>query len=180
MSSTTDSVSAAKYTVSQYLNKFYIQNTTAKVSSNRTGFTTSNLIKADSLALNKAVLSLTGFDYSDSSSGKDILNAIQAFGTTYNNVLDSTGSTGYHDVTQLRKGLMKLSNSEKADLSDIGITVKSNGRISIDKTTLASASLTKVKKVFSSDSSFMKELKNYAKKLVKESTYSGSMIDTLL
>ncbi len=177
-SSTSSVNNLARFTQKQYYKKYYKRDENARLSDNRKAYTTSNLIKADSLAIRQAISIFSKFDFSKKTEeGKDIYNAILAFGDTYNNLLSSSSETDYRDISKLKKNIKKLTAEEKSNLEDIGITIKTSGKISIDKTKLAAASPNSVKKAFSEDSEFLKELKRYSKKLYDKSTAAANHID---
>ena len=155
---------AADYTQSYYYNQYYSKNKALVTASNRSHYSDTTLVQADSLALKKAVSRLTGFDYSDSN-GADVINAVMAFADTYNNAMDSSESTTDHSVSRLRRSIKSLTKEQSDALSKIGITVKSNGKISVDKDTLGNSRLANVEKVFSEDSEFMESLQGLAKKM---------------
>lgn len=164
------SVIVSKYSQSQYYQRFYAANHNVRISSNRSHYSTDELIKADSTALKKAAKQLSSFDYSNNDDGGDIYHAVLAFADTYNNTLSSSGDSDQHDISRLRKSIKSLTSKEKSALSNIGITIKSNGSLSIDEDTLSSARLTNVKKVFSDSNTFTSSLRKYARNLYNTET----------
>lgn len=172
------SSTVANYSESQFYRFFYKGNENARISDNRSSMPKSSLITSDGNALSRAIKTLGGIYESSGSSGKEIFNAVKAFASTYNNTLDSSGSTDYRDITNLRKSIRGLSSKQQKELEMIGITIKSSGKLSVDEDTLASSNPARVKKLFSEDSDFMKQLNKYAKRLSGKSATSGSVIDT--
>lgn len=164
---------AADYSQSYYYKNYYSKNRALRESANRKSYDNATLVKADSTALKKAISQLTGFDYSDSN-GADIINAVMAFADTYNNTMDSSKATSDHSVSRLHDSIKKLTKEQTDALEKIGITVKDDGSISVDKDTLGNARLANVKKVFSDDSDFMDALSNYAKKVYRAQSRSVS------
>ena len=154
---------------SQYYRSFYSGND-ARNAESRDGMTRGSLMNADTKALTKAITTFSGLFKEEGISGKDLYNAIQAFGDTYNNTLSSSSDSGSHRVDQLVKNIKGLSAKEKKSLEEIGISVKESGKLSVDKEKLASASPNKVKKLFGEDSEFMKQLKPYIRSLGRESS----------
>ena len=167
----------ANYSESQFFRFFYKGNDTARISENRSSIPKSKLISSDSSALRRAVETLNGIYNTSDYSGTEIYNAIRAFGDTYNNMIDSSGSTENRDITNLRKSIKSLSSKQQQELEKIGISIKSSGKLSIDEDKLKDSNPARVKKLFSSDSDFMKQLNKYAKKLTSKSASSGSIID---
>ena len=154
----------------QYYRSFYSGYETARNEDQRSALSKGSLVQADSSALKKAAKTFSTLYSSENLSGKDILQAILAFGDTYNNALESSSDTGVTRVSQLSKKLKSLSSKQKKDMAEIGISVKQSGKLSIDKEKLSSASANKVKKIFGNDSEFLKELKKYASSLKGESS----------
>ena len=158
------------YSQAQYYRDFYKGNDAAKEATGRSSMSAGSLVRADSTALTRSVQAFTKLYENKDLNGKDVYNAILAFGDTFNNALDSSKDTPATRVTQLRKGLQGLSSKQKKAMEAIGITVQGSGKLSIDKEKLADASPNKVKAVFGSDSDFLKELKKYARSLGNESS----------
>lgn len=167
----------ADYSESQFFRFYYKGNETARIQENRSSMRKSDLIKSDGNALSRAINTLSGIYNSSDITGTEIFNAVKAFGSTYNNMIDSSGSTEYRDIANLRKSIKSLSGKQQKELEKIGITIKNSGKLSIDEDTLSASNPARVKKLFSEDSDFMKQLEKYAKKLSSRSSSSGSIID---
>lgn len=172
------SSNVASYSQSQFYRFFYKGEEGARIADNRSSMPKSKLIASDGNALSRAVQTLNGIFNADSTSGKEIYNAIRAFGDTYNNVIDSSGSTSYRDIANLRKSVKGLSKKQQQELEMVGISIQNSGKLKIDEDKLAASNPARVKKLFSEDSDFMKQLNKYAKKLSSKSATSGSSIDT--
>ena len=157
-------------TKAQYYRNFYSGNENARREESRSAMTKGSLVHADTKALTRAINTFSSIYSSEDLSGKNIYNAIQAFGDTYNNAISSGSNTDDIRAKRLMKNIKSLSSSEKSSLEEIGITVKSSGKLSIDKDKLAKASPNKVKKIFGEDSEFLKKLKEYSRSLGNEST----------
>ena len=165
------------YSEAQFYRFFYKGNESARISENRSSFPKSTLISSDSDALHRAIDTFSGIFENDELSGKQIFHAIKAFSSTYNNVLDSSGSTEAHEIASLRKSIKGLSRKQQKDLEMIGITIKESGKLSVDEDKLKKSNPERVKKIFSKDSEFMKKLNKYAKTLSSRSSVSGSILD---
>lgn len=167
----------ANYSESQFYRFYYKGNESARDTTNRSSMTKSVLISTDGNALTRGIQTLGGIFESSNTTGKEIFNAIKAFSNTYNNMIDSSGSTEYRDIASLRKSIKGLSSKQQKELEMVGISIKSSGKLAIDEDKLAASNPARVKKLFSSDSDFMKQLEKYAKRLSSKSATSGSGID---
>ena len=171
------SSTVSNYSESQFYRFYYKGNEGARLESNRSSIPKSQLISADSNALRRAIDTLSGIYKGSEINGKEIYNAVRAFSDTYNNMIISSGSTEYHDIASLRKSIKSLSGKQQKELEMVGITIKNSGKLSIDEDKLKESNPARVKKLFSEDSDFMKQLNKYAKKLSGRSASSGSVID---
>lgn len=167
----------ANYSQSQFYRFYYKGNEGARIADNRNSMPKSQLISADSNALRRAIDTLSGIYKSSQVNGKEIYHAVRAFSDTYNNMISSSGSTDYHDIASLRKSIKGLSDKQQKELEMVGITIKNSGKLSIDEDKLKESNPDRVKKLFSEDSDFMKQLSKYAKKLSSRSASSGSILD---
>ncbi len=165
------------YSQSQFYRFYYKGNENARISDNRNSIPKSQLISADSNALHRAIDTLSSIYKSSEVNGKEIFNAVRAFSDTYNNMITSSGSTEYHDIASLRKSIKSLSGRQQKELEMVGITIKNSGKLSIDEDKLKESNPARVKKIFSEDSDFMKQLNKYVKKMSGRSASSGSVID---
>ncbi len=171
------SSSIANYSESQFYRFYYKGNEDARLTDNRSSIPKSRLISADSDALRRAIGTLSGIFDSSNTNGKEIYNAVRAFSNTYNNVITSSSSTEYHDIASLRKSIKGLSSKQQSELEMIGISITNGGKLSIDEDKLKSSNPARVKKLFSEDSEFMKQLNKYAKRLSSRSSTSGNILD---
>ena len=63
------------------------------------------------------------------------------------------------------KRLKKVIKDNSSDLEDIGISIKSSGKLEVDKTKLVSCSPAKVGKVLSGDNTITKSVMDYAARI---------------
>ena len=114
--------------------------------------------------MKNAVQKLSSFDYSEEENGDNIVSSIQAFAETYNNALSSTSSKDT-DVYRQNRQLQALSKKYEEELEDIGITIEEDGKLSVSENILKGASFDEVKKVFSSETDYMKNLRIIARRM---------------
>lgn len=153
-----------------YLRQFYKEGNGAFKASVRNDYSNTELSYDDALALKKAVKQLASYKFDDEDENEaNIKSSVLAFIDTYNNALSSSGSSDV-DLSRYAKQLKKLSSSYSDSLEEIGITVNKDGSLTASTSLLESASLSKVQKVFSSDSNFMKKTSTIARGMSRNSS----------
>ena len=106
---------ATSLSESYYLRRFYKSNRDAATTGKRGEMSKANLSQADAQALRAAVRALRNFNLEDDTDdGSDIYASISAFLKTYNNALDSSGSSGNYSLQRYAKQLKNLAK-EYAD-----------------------------------------------------------------
>ena len=149
-----------------FLRNFYTNNQKAAKTSGRSGYSNVELSYEDSRALNRAAKRLSKSDFgSDTDEKDDDLNktsqaAIEAFVDTYNYTITSGKSSSDYETKRYVKQLNTLSKKHADELSDLGITVNSDGTLDLNKDLLKTANNSKARKLLSSD-------QEYPQKLVK-------------
>lgn len=129
-----------------------------RLSRDRGGFSNSQLVEADSEALRKAVNNLEDIDY-DEISRDDLYSRVKAYADTYNNLVDSVSDSDSGDVVRKNNKMKTLTREQKDNLSNIGITIKSDGTLKIDSEKFNEASVKSIKNVFSNDNSYLNSIK---------------------
>ena len=130
--------------VSGYIRQFYKGNLFGATASGRNGQPSRSLLTADLKAVRRAVAGLSDYDYNDKESdGEELVNKVEAFVSTYNNLVDSA-----------KEQLKKLSKNHADELADIGITVQSSGKLKINDNTLKSTGRYQVSKLFGTDAEY--------------------------
>lgn len=153
---------------SYYKRRFYSDNADAKTSTSRKALSNSALSSADSHALRRAIKELGSFTYDDDNS-TNIRNSVSAFIDTYNNLLESSGSSEDRRMQQINKSIKKLSSEYANDLDKIGITVNKDGTLKKRSDLFANADISKFEKLFSKDTDYMQRTLAYAKRVEKRS-----------
>lgn len=152
------------YSYDYYLRNIYASNRFARKSVNRSSLSNIDLMKADSSALDKISDKLRELEYS-SDNGTTVLNHAKLFVETYNNLLESTHDSDADSVSRLNKQLSSYTKEQKSALESIGITIGASGKLSLNKTTFAECSPSKIEKVLGKDNDFTKQIASYAKKI---------------
>ena len=153
---------------SYYLRRFYSANTDAKTSASRKQYSNTALSNADARALRRAIKSLGSFTYDDDSS-TNIRNSVSAFIDTYNNLLDSSGSSEDRRMQQTYKSMKKLTSEYADELDKIGMTVSKDGTLKKRSDLFANADISKFEKLFSKDTDYMQRISAYTRRIQKRS-----------
>lgn len=153
---------------SYYMRNFYISNRDARTASKRKDMNNSTLSLADSQALRRAIKNLGSMDFTDENDS-DIRNSVKAFIETYNNALSSTATSSDHTLNRNTKQLKSIAQEYASDFNKIGITVNDDGSLTRRDTLFTSASISKFKKIFSSNSDFMQRTSACAKRVERRS-----------
>lgn len=156
--------SATNLTSTFYLQNFYKYNRNAFKASTRNDFTETELSYEDSRALRRAARELSSYEYTEEENGANIVSNIKAFVETYNNTLSSSDSKA-SDAFRYNKQLQKLTKKYEDELEDIGITIQKDGSLKISESILEGSSYKEVKKVFSKEANYTKELRSIAKRI---------------
>lgn len=143
------------------LRNCYSSNRMARKSYNRVNMKTTELAAADSAALKKIAANLKDIDYKNTDNGVAIYNNVKALVDTYNNLSESASEDP--TLNKNLKRLKKVIKDHQDELEDIGVKIKSSGKLEVDKTTLVSSSSKKIGRVLSRDNDLTRSIVNYAK-----------------
>lgn len=157
--------SGTSLSASYYLRNFYAFNREAIKVSTRSNYSTGELSYEDSRALHRAAKALDKFSFDENENSDNIKSSIKALIDTYNNSLDSTEKNTSSDMKRYASRLKSLTKKYSDELEEIGVSIKSNGKLSYNDNLLKSADIDKVKEVFGKDSGFTKQLKQISKGL---------------
>lgn len=144
------------------LRNYYSSNRLARKSYNRVNMKSSELASADSAAIKKVAKTLKDMEY-NSDNGVSIYNNVKAFVDTYNNLSENADKDP--TMSKYWKRLKKVIKDNSSDLEDIGISIKSSGKLEVDKTKLVSCSPAKVGKVLSGDNTITESVMDYAARI---------------
>ncbi len=94
----------------------------------------------------------------ESGDTSELYKEAEALVESYNDMLSAMKYTPGTLNTFYRNSLNELTEENKEELAEIGITVESNGELSIDKSKFNAASMEKLEKIFGGSNSFLKKL----------------------
>ncbi len=111
-----------------------------------------------------------------------ISDAVKSFIKDYNTLLEKTGDSNTSDIKQARSTMMNYIEANKSSLSSVGITIGSDGSLSVDSEKFNAADMSIVKSLFQGSGSMgaqveaqISKIDTYAEiQASKSNTYSGS------
>lgn len=176
-----------------YMRNFYENNSKAMSSSSRKSVGNTSLSNSDIRALTRAAKKLLKFDYDneypkDDKGNSSVTNAVKAYVDIYNNTLSSGTKTEDPDLKRYVGQLKKYTRSHKSELESMGLKVNSDGSLTSKDSMLTSVNQEKIKKAFSKESGYMKQIQRVARSfqsktdelLFVEATGTGSRVNTII
>lgn len=109
-----------------------------------------DVMAADRKAMLRALdqLDALDFDSEDSADTKAIYQTVTAYTEVYNNAVESALGSKSTDIQRSGKKMKALTKEYKDQLAEIGIKIKSDGTLKIDKTELKKATAREVERIF--------------------------------
>lgn len=153
-----------------YFRDFYSIDRNASKSEQRASYKTDKLAKADSSAMTKISKTLRKMEFSQEN-GTDIFNTVKSFVNTYNNLLESAGSSNEYGIYHPEKFVKNLTKDQEDALKDLGITISASGKLKLDEDTLMGSKPSKIGKLFSEDSDFTNKINFYANKIYRAASH---------
>ena len=149
-----------------------------------------DVVSADRKAMVRALERLEGldFDSEDVDDTKTVLNAVTSYLDIYNNTVSSAQDSDSSHIRRTGKDMKALMKEHGDALAAIGVQIKNDGTVKVDKNELQKASGRQIAKVFGSDdyisgmSRLMKKLRNQVNRetVRQEEQAQESKKDTLL
>ena len=115
--------------------------------------------------------------YTDTSNGNSaadkVVSAVKAYVSDYNNVVSAAKGSTLTNKTAYVANMMSSTAANADKLSEIGISVNSNGTIELDEGTLKKAGIDKVQQLFSA-----KDITSYGSTVASRLQFAGSASGT--
>ena len=164
---------ATTYSYDFYLRGIYSSNRGARKAERRSSMQNSELTKADSSAMKKIIEQLRQLEWSEPTVMEDkdsnSMNTVSD-STNYNNLLESAGNSTSGQAKRLISRMKHLTREQKDALESVGISISSNGKLSVKKGTVNQAATYKFKQLFGSDSDYLTEMSSIAKKIKRHAS----------
>lgn len=110
---------------------------------------------------------------SDGYNREAINSAVKSFADAYNDVLDKTDKLKDDTYDSSVASMLNLTRTYSSALSDIGVTVGSDSKLSVDTDKLSNASISDIKKLFNGTGSYGYSIGSRASKLSESILGSG-------
>lgn len=104
-----------------------------------------------------------------------IAGAVKSFANEYNDVITQSGKVNSKDITQSVNYMSSMTNTMSKALSKIGVTVGTDGKLSVNEDTLKKANVSNIKALFSGTSSYGAQTAERANEISKDAVMNSSM-----
>lgn len=126
------------------------------------------VVSADRKAMVRALEQLgdLDFDSTDEDDTKSIYNTVTSYLDIYNNAVTSANASNSSDIRRTGKDMKALMKEYGSSLENIGIQIKSDGTVKINKSELQKATTSQVSRIFGNNdylsgmNKLMKKLRN--------------------
>ena len=153
---------------SSILNRAYAGNVYFKDENYRKNSSNHEVVSADRKAMVRALERLEDLDFNstDEDDTKSIYNTVTSYLDIYNNAVSSAADSNSSDIRRTGKEMKALMKEYSSSLEAIGIQVKSDGTVKIDKSELQKATNSQASRIFGNDdyisgmNKLMKKLRN--------------------
>ena len=104
------------------------------------------------------------FDSTDEDDTKSIYNTVTSYLDIYNNAVTSANASNSSDIRRTGKDMKALMKEYGSSLENIGIQIKSDGTVKINKSELQKATTSQVSRIFG-DNDYLSGMNKLMKKL---------------
>ena len=124
------------------------------------------VVSADRKAMVRALEQLgdLDFDRTDEDDTKSIYNTVTSYLDIYNNAVTSANASNSSDIRRTGKDMKALMKEYGSSLENIGIQIKSDGTVKINKSELQKATTSQVSRIFG-DNDYLSGMNKLMKKL---------------
>ena len=124
------------------------------------------VVSADRKAMVRALEQLgdLDFDSTDDDDTKSIYNTVTSYLDIYNNAVTSANASNSSDIRRTGKDMKALMKEYGSSLENIGIQIKSDGTVKINKSELQKATTSQVSRIFG-DNDYLSGMNKLMKKL---------------
>lgn len=158
-------------TASQKLNAASVKNTASDV------VDSASALKKTSLWEKKSVTDEQGNTTQEYD--KDaIYKAVSQFVSDYNALIDSTADSDDNSVLRTASTMVNYTNANKELLNDLGITIKSDNKLSIDEKTFKESSMTMAKSAFAGSGSYGQTISKNASSIYSAAVSQLAKLDS--
>lgn len=151
---------------SSIMNRAYAGNTYFRDAGFREKSSNHDVVSADRKAMVRALERLEGldFDSEDVDDTKAVINTVTSYLDIYNNAVSSAQDSDSSHIRRTGKDMKALTKEYGDALAAIGIQIKNNGTVKVDKSELQKASGRQISKVFG-NKDYISDMNRLMKKL---------------
>ena len=148
------------------LRRAYAGNVYFKDENYRKNSSNHEVVSADRKAMVRALEQLgdLDFDSTDEDDTKSIYNTVTSYLDIYNNAVTSANASNSSDIRRTGKDMKALMKEYGSSLENIGIQIKSDGTVKINKSELQKATTSQVSRIFG-DNDYLSGMNKLMKKL---------------
>ena len=148
------------------MNRAYAGNVNFKDENYRKNSSNHEKVSADRKAMVRALKKLEqlDFDSKDVDDTKSLYNTVTSYLDIYNNTVSSAMDSDNSNINRIGKQMKAMMKEHAGELEAIGIQIKSNGTVKIDKSKLQKATTRQTEKVFG-NSDYISGMNQLMKKL---------------
>ena len=148
------------------LSRAYAGNVYFKDENYRKNSSNHEVVSADRKAMVRALERLgdLDFDSTDEDDTKSIYNTVTSYLDIYNNAVTSANASNSSDIRRTGKDMKALMKEYGSSLENIGIQIKSDGTVKINKSELQKATTSQVSRIFG-DNDYLSGMNKLMKKL---------------
>ena len=152
--------------VSGMMSRAYSGNRLFKDENYRKNSSNHEVVSADRKAMVRALEQLgdLDFDSTDEDDTKSIYNTVTSYLDIYNNAVTSANASNSSDIRRTGKDMKALMKEYGSSLENIGIQIKSDGTVKINKSELQKATTSQVSRIFG-DNDYLSGMNKLMKKL---------------
>lgn len=118
---------------------------------------------------------LSKMDFSESNK-KKVTSGVKDFVDSYNNMISSASNSSASNVSNTVKHLTNYAKVNERLLKQVGITIESDNKLSVNTDTLEKADMSNLKNVFQGSSSFSGRASTFASSIYKNAVFDSSSL----
>ena len=145
------------------------------VKNNKTDASVNKEAANDAVAVKKSVNELSKMEFSEANSSK-VASAVTNFVKSYNNMLSSADDSESATISNATKNLASYTKANVKLLNQVGISVDTDSKLSVDSKALESAKMSDLKNLFQGNSSFAGRVSSYASSIYVTAVASDSSL----
>lgn len=104
-----------------------------------------------------------------------ITKAVKDFASDYNDVISQSAKVSNKDVTQYKNWMSSMTSTMSKALSEVGVSVGVDGKLTVDEDTLKNADIKNLKSLFSGNTSYASQIEQKASNISSAALRNSSL-----